>query len=54
MLQSVSDPFSNLNILMPVILGAIVGFWTVHGCFLFLKNFNPTISLLTGFVIGSL
>ena len=27
MLQSVSDPFSNLNILVPVILGAIVGFW---------------------------
>jgi putative membrane protein len=26
MLQSVSDPISNLNILLPVILGAIVGF----------------------------
>ena len=56
MLQSVSDPFSNLNILVPVILGAIVGFLGLsHGMIFVLKKFyNPTISLLTGFVIGSL
>ncbi|MFL2579244.1 MAG: DUF368 domain-containing protein [Parvicellaceae bacterium] len=56
MLQSVSDPISNLNILLPVILGAIVGFLGLsHGISYVLKKFyNSTISLLTGFVVGSL
>ena len=56
MLQSVSDPFSNLNILLPVILGAVVGFLGLsHGISFVLKKFyNSTISLLTGFVVGSL
>tara|TARA_Y100000991_G_scaffold169746_1_gene131501 strand:+ start:1115 stop:2041 length:927 start_codon:yes stop_codon:yes gene_type:complete len=56
MLQSVSDPISNLNILVPVILGAVVGFLGLsHGISFVLKKFyNSTISLLTGFVVGSL
>jgi putative membrane protein len=56
MLQSVSDPISNLNILTPVILGAIAGFLGLsHGISFVLKKFyNSTISLLTGFVVGSL
>jgi putative membrane protein len=56
MLQSVSDPISNLNILLPVIFGAIVGFLGLsHGISFVLKKFyNSTISLLTGFVVGSL
>ena len=56
MLQSVSDPISNLNILIPVILGAIIGFLGLsHGISFVLKKFyNSTISLLTGFVVGSL
>ena len=56
MLQSVSDPISNLNILMPVILGAIIGFLGLsHGIsFVLEKFYNSTISLLTGFVVGSL
>jgi putative membrane protein len=56
MLQSVSDPFSNLNILLPVMLGAVVGFLGLsHGISFVLKKFyNSTISLLTGFVVGSL
>jgi putative membrane protein len=56
MLQSVSDPISNLNILFPVILGAVVGFLGLsHGISFVLKQFyNSTISLLTGFVVGSL
>ena len=56
MLQSVSDPISNINILTPVILGAIVGFLGLsHGISFVLKKFyNSTISLLTGFVVGSL
>ena len=47
---------SNLNILLPVILGAIVGFLGLsHGISYVLKKFyNSTISLLTGFVVGSL
>ena len=54
--EHVSDPVSNLNILMPVILGAIVGFLALsHGISFVLKKFyNSTISLLTGFVVGSL
>ncbi len=56
MLQSVSDPISNLNILTPVILGAVAGFLGLsHGISFVLKKFyNSTISLLTGFVVGSL
>ena len=56
MLQSVSDPISNLNILIPVILGAVVGFLGLsHGISFVLKKFyNSTISLLTGFIVGSL
>lgn len=56
MLQSVSDPISNLNILLPVVLGAIFGFLGLsHGISFVLKKFyNSTISLLTGFVVGSL
>ena len=56
MLQSVSDPISNLNILFPVILGAVFGFLGLsHGISFVLKKFyNSTISLLTGFVVGSL
>ena len=56
MLQSVSDPISNLNILLPVVLGSIFGFLGLsHGISFVLKKFyNSTISLLTGFVVGSL
>ncbi len=56
MLQSVSDPISNLNILIPVVLGGIFGFLGLsHGISFVLKKFyNSTISLLTGFVVGSL
>jgi putative membrane protein len=56
MLQSVSDPISNLNILTPVILGAVIGFLGLsHGIsFVLEKFYNSTISLLTGFVVGSL
>ena len=56
MLQSVSDPINNMSILLPVVFGAIIGFLGLsHGISYVLKKFyNPTISLLTGFVIGSL
>ena len=56
MLQSVSDPINNMSILLPVVVGAIIGFLGLsHGISYVLKKFyNPTISLLTGFVIGSL
>ena len=56
MLQSVSDPINNMSILLPVVIGAIIGFLGLsHGISYVLKKFyNPTISLLTGFVIGSL
>ena len=56
MLQSVSDPINNISILLPVVIGAIIGFLGLsHGISYVLKKFyNPTISLLTGFVIGSL
>tara|TARA_B110000027_G_C16107785_1_gene296150 strand:- start:359 stop:1285 length:927 start_codon:yes stop_codon:yes gene_type:complete len=56
MLHSVSDPFSNLNILFPVILGSIIGFLTLsHSISYVLKNhYDSTISLLTGFIVGSL
>ena len=56
MLQSVSDPKNNMSILLPVVVGAIIGFLGLsHGISYVLKKFyNPTISLLTGFVIGSL
>ena len=56
MLQSVSDPINNMSILLPVVIGAIIGFLGLsHGISYVLKKFyNPTISLLTGFVIVSL
>ena len=56
MLQSVSDPINNMSIILPVFVGAIIGFLGLsHGISYVLKKFyNPTISLLTGFVIGSL
>ena len=56
MLQSVSDPLNNFNVLFPVIIGAIIGFLVLsHGISFVLKKFyDSTISLLTGFVIGSL
>ena len=56
MLQSVSDPINNMSIILPVFAGAIIGFLGLsHGISYVLKKFyNPTISLLTGFVIGSL
>ena len=56
MLHSVSDPLSNLNILFPVILGSIIGFITLsHSISYVLKKYyDSTISLLTGFVVGSL
>lgn len=56
MLKSVSDPISNWHILIPVIIGALIGFLGLsHGISFILKRYyNLTISLLTGFVIGSL
>tara|TARA_Y100000589_G_scaffold332102_1_gene389289 strand:- start:5116 stop:6042 length:927 start_codon:yes stop_codon:yes gene_type:complete len=56
MLTSVSDPLNNLNVLIPVFLGAVLGFLILsHGIAFVLKRFyDATISLLTGFVIGSL
>ena len=56
MLTSVSNPIENLHILIPVIVGAILGFLILsHGISFVLKRFyDATISLLTGFVIGSL
>ncbi|MFL2565606.1 MAG: DUF368 domain-containing protein [Parvicellaceae bacterium] len=56
MLKSVSDPISNWHILIPVIIGAVIGFLGLsHGISFILKRYyNLTISLLTGFVIGSL
>ncbi|MDA9666492.1 DUF368 domain-containing protein [bacterium] len=56
MLKSVSDPISNIQILLPVIFGAVIGFLALsHGIsFILKKYYNFTISLLTGFVIGSL
>jgi putative membrane protein len=56
MLKSVSDPISNWHILIPVIIGAVIGFLGLsHGIsFILKRHYNLTISLLTGFVIGSL
>ena len=56
MLHSVSDPFSNLNILFPVILGSIIGFLTLSHSISYIlkKHYDSTISLLTGFIVGSL
>ena len=56
MLQSVSDPISNLNILIPVILGSIIGFLTLSHSISYVlkKHYDSTISLLTGFIVGSL
>lgn len=56
MLHSVSDPFSNLNILFPVILGSIIGFLTLSHSISYVlkKHYDSTISLLTGFIVGSL
>ena len=56
MLHSVSDPLSNLNILFPVVLGSIIGFITLsHSISYVLKKYyDSTISLLTGFIVGSL
>ena len=56
MLHSVSDPFSNLNILLPVILGSIIGFLTLSHSISYVlkKHYDSTISLLTGFIVGSL
>jgi len=56
MLHSVSDPFSNLNILFPVILGSIIGFLTLSHTISYVlkKHYDSTISLLTGFIVGSL
>jgi len=56
MLTAVSNPIENLHILLPVIIGAILGFLILsHGISFVLKRFyDATISLLTGFVIGSL
>ena len=56
MLKSLSDPLSNWHILFPVLIGAILGFLGLsHGISFVLKRYyNLTISLLTGFVMGSL
>ncbi|MBG16009.1 MAG: DUF368 domain-containing protein [Crocinitomicaceae bacterium] len=56
MLTSVSDPVNHLHVLIPVIIGSIVGFLLLsHGIAYVLKKFyDATISLLTGFVVGSL
>mgnify|MGYP001202984068 FL=1 len=56
MLTSVSNPIENLHVLVPVIVGAVLGFLILsHGIAFVLKRFyDATISLLTGFVIGSL
>jgi putative membrane protein len=56
MLTSVSNPLENLDILIPVIIGAMLGFLILsHGISFVLKRFyDATISLLTGFIIGSL
>ncbi len=56
MLTSVSDPVNHVHVLVPVVIGAAVGFIGLsHGISFILKKFyNSTISLLTGFVIGSL
>jgi len=56
MLKSASDPLSNLSILFPVIIGAIIGFLMLSHAISFVlkKHYDATIALLTGFVIGSL
>lgn len=56
MLNAASDPVANIKILLPVILGAIIGFVILsHGiAYVLKKYYNETISLLTGFVVGSL
>ena len=56
MLTSVSNPIENLHVLVPVFVGAVLGFLILsHGIAFVLKRFyDATISLLTGFVIGSL
>jgi putative membrane protein len=56
MLTSVSDPLNHIHVLIPVVIGAVFGFLALsHGISFVLKRFyDATISLLTGFVIGSL
>ncbi len=56
MLRSVSDPIHHIDILLPVISGAIIGFLLLsHGIsYILKKHYDATIALLTGFVIGSL
>ena len=56
MLKSVSNPISNWHILFPVIIGAIIGFLGLSNVISFVlkRYYDLTISLLTGFVIGSL
>jgi putative membrane protein len=56
MLTSVSDPLNHIHVLIPVFIGAVIGFLALsHGIAFVLKRFyDATISLLTGFVIGSL
>lgn len=56
MLTSVSDPFNHIHVLIPVLIGAVLGFLALsHGIAFVLERFyDATISLLTGFVIGSL
>lgn len=56
MLEAPSDIVGNWKILLPVVIGAILGFLILsHGIAFVLKKFyNQTIALLTGFVVGSL
>ena len=56
MLKSASDPVSNIDILFPVIIGAIIGFLVLSHAISYVLNrfYNQTIALLTGFVVGSL
>jgi putative membrane protein len=56
MLTSVSDPLNHIQVLIPVVIGAVLGFLALsHGIAFVLKRFyDATISILTGFVIGSL
>ncbi len=54
MIDSIAD--LNLNILMPVVIGAIIGLITFSHLlsWIFRKFRNQTISFLTGFILGSL
>lgn len=56
MLEAASNPVSNIKILAPVIIGAIVGFLLLSHAVSYLldKFYDITVSLLTGFILGSL